>query len=219
MRTIGLRTILALPFVVRHLPAGHGRDTVLLSFDDGPRAGVTDAVLDLLAAHGARALFCLIGQRVEAEPELARRIADDGHALGNHSFTHDLASWPNPPAYLADLERCSLAIAEATGQLPRAFRAPGGRLHRASVLGPRKFGLSHILWSVDPRDYRCHTADDGSRLGRHLADVVRGRDIVLLHDNHDAIVPLLGELLPRLTSRGFDLAGGPTLLGLDGAAA
>jgi len=216
MRTIGLRTFLALPFVVRHLPANTGRNTVLLSFDDGPTATVTDAVLDRLAAHGARALFCLIGQRVAAEPALTRRIIDAGHALGNHSFSHDLSSWPNPPAYLDDLDRCSEAIAEATGRRPGAFRAPGGRLHRASVLGPRALGLRHVLWSVDPRDYRCHHADDGRRLGRRLAEVVRGRDIVLLHDNHAAIAPLLDELLPRLTARGLDLASGPTLLGLDG---
>lgn len=215
MRTIGLRTILALPFVVRYLPAANGRSTVLLSFDDGPTAGVTDAVLDRLAAHGARALFCLIGERVQAEPGLTRRIAEAGHALGNHSFNHDLSAWPNPPAYLDDVDRCSQAIAEATGRRPAVFRAPGGRLHRASVLGPRELGLRHILWSVDPRDYRCHDADDGRRLGRRLADVVRGRDIVLLHDNHGAIGPLLDELLPRLTSRGIDLASGPTLLGLD----
>ncbi|MEZ4388850.1 MAG: polysaccharide deacetylase family protein [Candidatus Krumholzibacteriia bacterium] len=212
-----MRTLLALPFLVRRLPAA-GRNAVLLTFDDGPVAGVTEAVLERLAAHDVRALFCLVGRRVEAAPELARRIADAGHALGNHSHVHDMSPWPNPPAYLDDLERCNRIITRAAGRPPTAFRAPGGRLHQGSVLAPRRCGLRHVHWSVDPRDYACQDPADAAELGRRLAAELRGRDIVLLHDDRPTILPLLDELLPRLVARGFDLAAGPRLLRLGGGA-
>ncbi len=211
MRSHPLSTALLAPLVVRRLPASRP-DTVLLSFDDGPRRGVTTGVLERLAAHGARALFCVLGPRVEAEPELARAIVDGGHALGNHSHVHDMARLPAPGGYWADMRRCSDAIAAATGAPPRFFRAPGGRLHPASLLGPGRLGMRHVLWSLDSEDWRCTEREASAALGRRLGAEIRGRDIVLLHDYDDVVHALLDELLPALAARGFDLTGGPGAL-------
>lgn len=207
MRSHPLSTALLAPLVVCRLPADHP-DTVLLSFDDGPRPVVTTGVLERLAAHAARALFCVLGPRVEAEPQLARAIVDGGHALGNHSHVHDMARLPAPAGYWADMRRCSDAIAAAAGQRPRFFRAPGGRLHPASLLGPGRLGMRHVLWSLDSGDWRCTDRDAAAALGRRLGAEIRGRDIILLHDYDCVVHALLDELLPVLTARGFDLAGG-----------
>lgn len=218
MRSTGLRTLLAAPFVMRRLPATRPQ-SVLLTFDDGPTPGVTEVVLDRLHKHGARALFFLVGKRVGAAPNLVADIADAGHALGNHSDAHRMASWPRIGGYLADLDRCSVAIERATGRRPVAFRAPGGRINPASILAPRRRGLPHILWNVDPRDYACVSDDEAQRLGSYLADTVRSRDIVLLHDDRPQIVALLDVLLPGLRARGFDLAGGAAAVGSIGETA
>ena len=191
---------------------------MLLTFDDGPSPDLTDQVLQRLDAHGARAVFCLVGTRVLAAPDATRRLAEAGHVLGNHSHEHGMAAWPSLGTYLGDLDRCSEAIVAASGRAPTAFRAPGGRIHWASLVAPRRRRLPHLHWSLDPRDYACRNLDDAAALGRGLADAVRPRDIVLLHDDHPRILPLLDELLPRLVKAGFDLSAGPSLLGLTGGA-
>ena len=102
---------------MRRLPPC-GRDAVLLTFDDGPTAGVTDAVLDRLAIHGARALFFVVGRHVEESRDLARRIVEEGHVLGNHSHQHRMEHWPSLSSYQADLDRCQHAVSAATGRKP-----------------------------------------------------------------------------------------------------
>ncbi len=207
MRTSGLTTRLASPLLVRRLPAS-ATEAVLLTFDDGPTRGVTEGVLDRLARHGARAVFCMVGECVVAAPELARACRDADHGLGNHSHVHDMSRLPPPSAYLRDLDLCSAAIRDATGCGPRWFRAPGGRMHPASLLGPRRRGLRHLHWSVDPLDWCCRTPEQARATAKRLANEIRGRDIVLLHEYDTLIHHLLDELLPVLVARGFDLAGG-----------
>lgn len=207
MRNTGLATRLASPLLIRRLPAAVP-EAALLTFDDGPTRGVTEGVLARLARHGARAVFCMVGERVAAAPELARACRDGGHGLGNHSQLHDMSRLPSPRAYLRDMDLCSAAIREAAGGAPRWFRAPGGRLHPASLLGPRSRGLRHLHWSVDPLDWCCRTPEQARATARRLAGEIRGRDIVLLHEYDALILDLLDELLPALAARGLDLAGG-----------
>ncbi|MBK7703039.1 MAG: polysaccharide deacetylase family protein [bacterium] len=207
MRTTGLTTRLASPLLIRRLPPA-ASDAVLLTFDDGPAPGVTDGVLERLARHGARSVFCVVGELVETAPELVRACRAAGHGLGNHSHVHDMSRLPSPSAYLRDLDRCSAAIRAAAGCTPRWFRAPGGRLHPASLLGPHRRGMRHLHWSVDPLDWCCRTPQQARATARRLAAEIRGRDIVLLHEYDALILDLLDELLPALVARGFDLAGG-----------
>lgn len=215
MRASGIRTRLAAPFLVRRLPAAD-RPGVLLTFDDGPTPGVTEQVLERLERHHVRALFFLVGRRVDEAPTLARRIADAGHALGNHSYSHGMQTWPAVGDYLCDLDRCTKSLVRATGRPPTAFRAPGGRMHWAGLTAPRRRRLPHVHWSLDPQDYRCPDDASAAELGRALAAEIRDRDIVLLHDDRPRILTLLDELLPRLADGGLDLSAGPDRLGLRG---
>ncbi|MBC8424408.1 polysaccharide deacetylase family protein [bacterium] len=218
MARAGLKERLTSTLVTRRLPAGNGK-RVLLTFDDGPTPGVTEGVLSRLAAHGARAIFFVVGRRIERDATLLPQVTAAGHALGNHSATHDVAALPSPVAYHRDLRRCRDLIERETGAPPRFFRAPAGRLHPASLLSPVILGMKHVLWSLDSLDWRCTRDDDARDAARRVLDTVADGDIVLLHDYAACSHALLDVLLPGLTDAGFDLGTGLDTLGAEGGRA
>jgi peptidoglycan/xylan/chitin deacetylase (PgdA/CDA1 family) len=187
--------------VQRHLSPAVG-PTVALTFDDGPDPRWTPTVLDLLRKHRIRATFCLVGVHVADHPELVRRIAADGHALCNHSWSHDEAMQRRPAASVrADLERTSRAIAAAAGRPPRYYRAPAGNWAPSAVAEADRQRLRLLGWNVDPYDWRRPPAGEIAR--RVLAGAGPGA-IVLLHDGYGAranTVAALRTLLPALAAK------------------
>ncbi len=215
MARAGLKERLTSPLVTRRLPSANGR-RVLLTFDDGPTPGVTEGVLSRLADHGARAIFFVVGRRIERDASLLPRVTDAGHGLGNHSTTHDDAALPPPVAYHRDVRRCRDLIERETGAPPRFFRAPAGRLHPASLLSPLLLGMRHVLWSLDSLDWHCDGDEAAHAVARRVLDTVADGDIVLLHDYDTYVHALLDVLLPGLADAGYDLATGLDALAADG---
>jgi peptidoglycan/xylan/chitin deacetylase (PgdA/CDA1 family) len=166
---------------------------LLLTFDDGPHPEHTPAVLDRLAAHGVRAAFFLVGNRI-SDPALVQRIAGAGHLLGNHTFAHALPRWWNRAAPLADVRACQEVVPGAT-----LFRPPLGRLTPGLWLAARRLGLECVNWSLDSGDWRCRTAADAVRCAKEVLELVRPGDIILFHDDHRWIGPILDVVLPALT--------------------
>jgi peptidoglycan/xylan/chitin deacetylase (PgdA/CDA1 family) len=167
---------------IRHAP--RAGDAVALTFDDGPDPIMTPRVLDELAAAGAHATFFVVGHKLAAEPALARRIAAEGHALGNHSWRH--SRWQNfftTRAHLAEIDRCEAAIA-AVKQVPRQllYRPPVGLKSGELARAAWQRGATIIAWSLHARD--THGAD-AETIARRVLARVRAGDIVLLHDGHD----------------------------------
>ena len=183
-------------------------DAVLLSFDDGPHPDVTPRVLQLLAAHGARAVFFVVGRVFADAPGVLEQIAAAGHVLGNHSWQHDLNRNGRLLPYLRDLNRCQREIERVTRQRPRLFRPPLGRISLASVLAPRLAGLKPIYWSTELQDWQLTTDDEARRQATLWAESISPGDIVLLHDDNPCVLSILDVLLPRLDARGFDLHRG-----------
>ena len=180
--------------------AGHA-----LTFDDGPHPEHTPAILDLLAAHGGRATFFLVGAHVLRHRALVRRIRAEGHALGLHSENHSrwFNCWPPGPVR-ADLVANRAAIADATGEAPPAlFRPPVGLKNPlvAHVVG--ELGLVPVTWSARGWDTRGASAE---RIAARIIAAATPRAIVLLHDGHEpahpgsraATVAALAMALPRL---------------------
>jgi peptidoglycan/xylan/chitin deacetylase (PgdA/CDA1 family) len=179
---------------------------VLLTFDDGPTSDVTPAVLERLARYNARAMFFVVGKRLERAPDMVARVIAAGHEVGNHSFSHVA---PRPFAvrsFRQDLQRCQLAI-ESLGGQPRWFRPPLGRMNPATLLAPRYLGLQRMGWSLETNDWRCRSVSDARATADALLKSVIDRDIVLLHDDHPRVLDILDCVLPTL-SRRFDLAVG-----------
>src|SRR4051812_26031482 len=126
--------------VARRLPSG--TRGVALTFDDGPHAEGTPALLDLLGESGTRGTFFLVGEQVERLPRVAERIAREGHAVALHGYRHRNLLRVPPRALARDLERGAGAIENATGVAPALYRPPAGgaRAHRRRPPAPRRRG-------------------------------------------------------------------------------
>jgi peptidoglycan/xylan/chitin deacetylase (PgdA/CDA1 family) len=152
---------------------------VALTFDDGPDPDATPAVLDALADGGARAVFFLVGEQVEAHPEIARRVADEGHVVALHGFRHVEHDELGAGAR-ADLERGAAALEAASGMRPELYRPPYGRFSEHSYAAARELGLTPVYWSGWGADWEPIPADRIA--GIAIRDLTPGA-ILLLHDS------------------------------------
>jgi peptidoglycan-N-acetylglucosamine deacetylase len=169
----------------RTVLAGSNTQQVALTFDDGPNDPYTQRLLDLLARHGARATFFLIGSFVRRRPEIARAILQGGHLLGNHTMTHPSLMWERPARVRQELADCSAAIEDATGQTVKWFRPPFGSRRPDVLRTARELGLAPVMWNVFPRDW---TAAAPEALAARIQSGIRRNQRrnrgsnVLLHD-------------------------------------
>jgi peptidoglycan/xylan/chitin deacetylase (PgdA/CDA1 family) len=189
---------------------GGSKNAVLLTFDDGPHAESTPIVLELLKEYKARAIFFVVGARIHRAPHLLERILDEGHALGNHSYSHPLERQHRFGAYLQDLQKCQKTIEQLTSHRPKYFRPPLGTLSLTSLIAPRLLGLTTVLWSASGNDWGLRNAQEAHAAAETLAKELTARtspnDIVLLHDDHPYIGEMLKVLLPQLAARNCDLS-------------
>jgi peptidoglycan/xylan/chitin deacetylase (PgdA/CDA1 family) len=189
---------------VTRLPAGAAaRREVAITIDDGPDPEVTPKVLDLLDAHGQRATFFCIAERVLEHPALAREIVARGHSIQNHTARHrHNFSLLGPRGFAQEISRAQQVLEEVTGQRPTCFRAPAGL--RNPFLAPvlHRMGLSLVSWTRRGFDTREGNAQ--AVLAR-LTKGLKAGDILLLHDGHAARTAqgqaVILEVLPRLLAR------------------
>ncbi len=189
---------------VTRLPAPAAvRGAVAITIDDGPDPAVTPQVLDLLAAHRAKATFFCIGQRVREEPALVRRIVAAGHSVQNHSLHHrHHFSLLGPAALAREIGGAQALLADVSGRLPHCFRAPAGL--RNPLLDPvlHRLNLHLVSWTRRGFDTR---QGDATRVASRLLRGLAGGDILLLHDGHArrsaSGQPVLMQVLPGLLRR------------------
>lgn len=173
---------------------------VALSYDDGPSPENTPVLLELLASAGARATFFVVGSEVVRYPELAARIVESGHELGNHSYSHRNVRNLDEQETRLEMERANLVIAEAA-VAPSLFRPPFGKHSRGQARICRSVGLTSVLWSVDSGDTMPFST---ARIVSEVVGRVEPGDIVLMHDGGerrqrtlDASRHILGQLAHR----------------------
>ncbi len=186
-----------------------GTDTrlaIALTFDDGPSES-TPLLLDILARHGATATFFQCGRNVRRLPGVAREVASAGHEIGNHTFSHPLLALKSPEFIYRELAAAQETIQNATGILPRHFRAPYGTRWFGLRAAQQRLALTGVTWSTIALDWKRQTPAVVSRL---LHGAARGA-ILCLHDGRilqhrpdiGVTVQAVRELLPKLTDQGF----------------
>lgn len=176
---------------------------VWLTIDDGP-SNDTRAVLDVLDRHHAKATFFLVGDRVEAHPELAREIVARGHGVGNHSHSHPQAwFWALGPARMRrQITRAQTQIEAVTGVRARWFRAVVGMANPFVSAPLRDHALARVGWSA--RGFDAVNADDADVIARIERGIAPGT-IILMHEgaSHGRNVGQLEKLLLRLEALGY----------------
>ena len=125
-----------------------------LTFDDGPNPAVTPHLLDLLATHQVRATFFLIGTHVRAQPALTRRIAAEGHIVGNHTMHHLRLPRHLDSTIRAELTGCNDALEQTLGQPVTLFRPPHGARRPAVLRIARSLGLATVQWNLIVGDWK-----------------------------------------------------------------
>jgi peptidoglycan/xylan/chitin deacetylase (PgdA/CDA1 family) len=176
---------------------------IALTFDDGPHPHYTDRVLAVLSEYGVKATFFEIGVNVERYPEVAKRVAETGHEIGNHTYSHLHLNRVREGDREEEIRRCEEVVREVTGTTPTLFRPPEGTRSESECTLVRACGYRQILWSVDTNDWRGRSAQD---ITRCVVGHVRGGDIVLMHDYISGKYhsdEALRQLIPRLRERGY----------------
>lgn len=163
-----------------------------LTFDDGPSPEVTPRVLDILRQHNIRATFFLIGGRVPGNETLVRRIHQEGHEIGNHTWSHRKISELTPQELEEEVSRAQHAITAAGVPAPKLFRPPYGQFNpmiRSHV------SMTVVSWNIDPEDW---DAKKPEKIIEHVLAHAKPGGIVDLHDIHavtaDALEPILADL-------------------------
>lgn len=181
------------------------RKALALTFDDGPEPPYTERILDVLGEYGVKGTFFVVGAQVLRHPQLARRILDEGHLLGNHTHSHPNLLLRAPGAAREELALASASIERITGIWPQWFRPPFGFRYPWNVSQAARLGQATVTWSLNPRDFEAPPADT---LCRRVVQNARNGDIVLLHDgmrDQSNTVAALPGILRELQLREFEL--------------
>lgn len=173
---------------------------VALTFDDGPSGRFTDRLLCGLSERGVHATFFLCGYRVEQYPQLAARIAAEGHEIGSHSDAHSFFNAMSLPQLCADLAAAEEKLLVATGQRPTLLRPPGGIYELEALRQTVSADLPVILWSVDAEDWH---RSNSAEIAADIISQTRNGDIILMHDMKDSSVNAALQVIDALEARGF----------------
>ncbi|MFF1479908.1 polysaccharide deacetylase family protein [Streptomyces sp. NPDC058301] len=181
---------------------------IALTFDDGP-GPYTAQLLDILGREGVRATFFLVGEKpVHTYPDLVRRIAAQGHTIGNHTWTHPVLTGLPEAEVLRQLSLTQSVLQQLTGVKPTLMRPPKG-LTDARVTGAaRALGLAQILWNVTATDYHNTTTELVRKL---VLERARPGGVVLLHDVLKWTVPAVPGIITGLRAAGYTLVTVPQL--------
>ncbi|MFC8277724.1 polysaccharide deacetylase family protein [Streptomyces sp. NPDC057271] len=182
---------------------------IALTFDAGPGKD-TPRLLDVLKEKKVPATFFLLGRKhVDRYPEVVKRIADEGHEVANHTWTHRILTDLEADEVRDELSRTQDAIEKITGNRPTLMRPPQGRTDGTVSEVSRDLGLAQILWSVTAKDY---STTDSDLIRKRVLEGAQGDGIILLHDIYDGTVPAVPGIIDELKARGFTFVTVPQLL-------
>lgn len=199
-----LLTAIALPAPSAQSVAACSRGTVVLTFDDGPHGVYTPQVLDVLRRKGVRATFFQVGTRVDARPALTRRVAAEGHRVGNHTWNHERLTALSDGGIRTTITRANQRIRDAGVARPTLVRPPYGATSSRVRAVIDSLDMHQVLWTVDPQDWR--TGTSAATIRSRVLNNLRNGSIVLLHDgvaNSGATVAALPGIIDGARSLGF----------------
>ena len=189
--------------------SGDCPNCIAITFDDGP--GIyTDRLLGYLRNYNAKATFFMIGPNAQRYSGVARRVFENGHQIGNHTWSHPSLTSLSDTQVQNEISSTNNVLQSITGARPQALRPPYGATNSRVQADAAALGMASVLWSVDTRDW----ADRNSAVVCNRAvSNARSGSIILLHDIHPTSVEAVPCILQNLTSRGFRFVTVSQLLG------
>ncbi|MEM1443568.1 MAG: polysaccharide deacetylase family protein [Verrucomicrobiota bacterium] len=188
---------------------------VALTFDDGPHATNTPRLLDILKERDVKATFYVVATNARRYPHIMKRIAAEGHEIGNHTVTHGNLTKMTPDEVRSELSRAHEAIVSTTGLAPRTMRPPYGAITSDQKSWIRReFGYPTILWSVDPEDWK---KPGVSTVTKRLVSGASPGGILLVHDIHSSTIDAMPSTIDQLLARGFQFVTVTQLIAMDGS--
>jgi peptidoglycan-N-acetylglucosamine deacetylase len=190
-----------------------------ITFDDGPSQKYTPLILDTLKKHKAKATFFMMGSRASAYPDIVKRIHEEGHAIGNHTYWHPNLSEANINRMKKEISDTENTIAQIVNIRPRLFRPPYGNLTREQVKVLEQMNLSAIMWSVDSSDWQQLSAE---QIQKNVLSNIHPGAVILFHDGGhwtqdlSGTVEALDIIIPKLQNDGIELVTIPELFQIEG---
>ncbi|WP_084957743.1 polysaccharide deacetylase family protein [Thermoactinospora rubra] len=179
-----------------------------LTFDDGP-GKYADKLLDTLKKEGVKATFFLEGQYVKSRPAFAKRMAAEGHELGNHSYTHPDFTKLEPWQVRAEVSKTQAIVKEVTGVEPKLLRPPYGLADVLTSDIAAEHGMPIILWTAGSKDWATKNED---AIKQQVLDVAKPNGIILMHDWVKQTVDVMPKIVTLLKKRGYHLVTVSTLV-------
>ncbi len=176
------------------------RKKIALTFDDGPSENpeITNRILDELNTRGVKATFFLLGINVEKNPETVKRIAEEGHLIGNHSYSHINIGQASDEEVIADFQKSREVIEAITGVKLEFLRPPYG-IWREEL--ESDIGLIPVMWSVDPLDWNTENVE---KIVNKVVTDTEENDIILMHDSSESSIEAAIFIIEQLTEEGFE---------------
>lgn len=191
-------------FYIKTICAAVTRQKVIaISFDDGPAPDYTPQVLQVLQEHQVPAAFFCIGKRVQEHPGLFKQVHEQGHIIGNHSYSH--ATWfdlYSSTKMYADLQQMDAAMQEVLGLKPLLFRPPYGVTNPNLAKAIRKGGYIPVGWNVRSLDT---VIKDNDKLLQRVVKSVRPGAVILFHDTSKATLNMLPAFIAHVRGAGYEI--------------
>ncbi|WP_054973112.1 polysaccharide deacetylase family protein [Paenibacillus sp. A3] len=179
---------------------------VALTFDDGPDAKYTVKILDILKKHKAKATFFVVGYQAEKHPDVLSRIVKEGHALGNHTWSHKDLTKLSGQQIENELVKLNKVIQNATGEFPKYVRTPYGAVSKKVTEAIEQNGQHNVLWNVDTRDWAGATPEN---MLKNVKANLKPGGIILMHSfggkkgDLSNTIELLPKMIEELQEEGY----------------
>lgn len=171
---------------------------IAITFDDGPHPYYTEQLLKGLNERNAKATFFITGKNVEAYPEIVKKIYDNGHLIGNHTYNHTQLTSKNRESFKQEIIKTNEVIREVTGEDTIYIRPPYGSWNKEFE---KELNMFPVLWTIDPLDW---CSSDVSCIVKNVCAKVEENDIILMHDQYKTTVTAALKIVDKLMEEGYE---------------
>lgn len=178
---------------------------IYITFDAGFENGNTERILDALKKHGVKATFFLVGNYFETQPKLVKRMAEEGHTIGNHTYSHpDMSKIGDIQSFQTELQKNEALYRDVLGsEMPKLYRPPQGKFCEENLKMAQQLGYSTVFWSLAYVDWYTDDQPTPEQAFSKLLPRIHPGAVVLLHSTSSTNAEILDELLTKWEETGY----------------